>query len=230
MRLSLKRYLIVVPGVLVGLLIGLGYGHMQTRAVQKADQAKIREVTQRLSQAQRKYAQGLAAQNTCEDESQAHQAEAEQLRKEKEHLAAENKGLRSKADALTSSVASLEKKSAASEARATALESKNSQLTEHLAKTEADHRALEQKQRETFRTLQEREKELKALNRKYDQAAEQNARLCAIGDELIRKYESKGVMKTLLAKEPFTQIKKVELEKLSRDYKEKIDQLKLGSK
>jgi hypothetical protein len=37
-------------------------------------------------------------------------------------------------------------------------------------------------------------------------------------------------MATLLEKEPFTRIKKVELEKLARDYKEKIDQLKLRSK
>lgn len=211
----------------MGLLIGLAYGHMQTQAVKKADQAKIREITQRLSQAQRRY---TAAQTTCEDESQAHLAEAGKLNQEKERLVAENKGLKTKVDALTSSVASLEKKHAASEARSASIESKNGQLTEHLAKTEADCRALEQKERMTLQTLQEREKELKALNRKYDQAAEQNARLYAIGDELIRHYESKGVMKTLLAKEPFTQIKRVEMEKLSRDYKEKIDRQKLGSK
>ncbi len=37
-------------------------------------------------------------------------------------------------------------------------------------------------------------------------------------------------MTTLLHKEPFTQIRRVEMEKLVRDYKEKIDELKLRSK
>ncbi len=227
---SLKRVFICALGIVAGLTLGLGYGHVQTQGVRKADQAKIKEITQRLSQAQRRYTQGLAAQTNCEEQNLAVQAEAGELRNEKEHLAAENKTLKAGAEQLAASTASLEKKNAASEARAALLESKNGQLTERLARIEADRHALEQKQRETFQTLQEREKELKALNRKYDQAAEHNARLLAIGDELIRKYESKGVMTTLLAKEPFTQIKRVELEKLSKDYKEKIDQQKLGSK
>jgi chromosome segregation ATPase len=217
-------------GIAAGLTLGLGYGHVRTQAVQKADQARIKEMTQRLSQAQRRYAQESAAQTTCEGENQAHQAEAEKLRQEKAHLASENKTLKTGADSLAASTASLEKKNAASEARAASCESKNGQLSARLAKVEAETQALEQKQRETFRTLQEREKELRALNLKYDQAAEHNARLCVIGNELIRKYESKGVVKTLLTKEPFTQIKKVELEKLAQDYKDKIDQQKLGSK
>jgi chromosome segregation ATPase len=227
LKSSLNRVLILALGVVAGLTIGIGYGHVQTRAVQKAGQAKIREITQRLSQVQRRC---TADRTTCEDENLAVQAEAEKLRKEKEQLAAENKTLKTGTDSLTASKAALEKKHAASEARAALLESKNGQLTEGLARTEADRHALEQKQRETFQTLQEREKDLKALNRKYDQAAEHNARLCTICDELIRKYESKGVMKTLLTKEPFTQIKKVELEKFVQDYKDKIDQQKLRSK
>jgi hypothetical protein len=117
-----------------------------------------------------------------------------------------------------------------SETKAALLESKNGQLAERLARIEADRRALEQKQRETFQTLQEREKELRSAGQRYDRCAEQNARLCTMADELISRYQSKGVMATLLEKEPFTRIKKVELEKLARDYKEKIDQLKLRSK
>ncbi len=221
------KFLIAALGIVAGLTLGLVYGHMQTRAVQKTDQAKIREITQRLAQVQRRCA---ADRTTCEDGNLAAQAETEKLREEKERLAAENALLKARADALLASTASLEQKNAASLTRVALLESKNGQLTERLAAIEADRRALEQKQRETFQTLKEREKEVKALNEKYDRAAEHNARLYAIGNELIRKYESKGVMTTLLEKEPFTQIKKVELEKLSKDYKEKIDRQKLGSK
>ena len=223
----LKRGLMVALGLIVGLALGLGYGHVRTQAVQKSDQARIREIYQRFSQVQRRY---TADRTAREDENLTIQAEAEKLRKEKEQLSAENKRLKAGADTLVVSTAALEKKNAASEARAALLESKSGQLAGHLAKTEADRHALEQTQRQTFQALQEREKELKALNRKYDEAVEQNARLCAIGDELIKRYQSKGVLATLVEKEPFTQIKRVELEKLSREYKEKIDQLKLRSK
>jgi len=224
---SLVRFVI---GAL-GLALGLGYGHMQTQAVKKADQAKIREITGRLSQAQRRYTQEMAsAQTACDDSLQALRADAEKLQKERETLVAENKGLKVKAGTLASSVASLEKKNVSLDARAASLESKLGHLTGRLAKTEADRAALEQKEHQTLQALQEREKDLKALSQRYDQCAEHNARLYTIGDELIRKYRGKGVVTTLLEKEPFTQIKRVELEKLARDYKDKIDQQKLRSK
>ncbi|MGD0231891.1 MAG: hypothetical protein ABSC19_16310 [Syntrophorhabdales bacterium] len=230
MKGAVKRYLLLVPAVLLGLALGLGYGHVQTQNLKKADQARIKEINQRLTQSQRRYAQGMAERSSLEDGMQAIQAETEKVRQEKERLLAENKGLTTRAALLASSIASLEKKNALSEAKSASLESKNGQLTGSMAKTEADHHALEQKERHTFQTLQEREKELKALNRKYDQCAEHNARLYVIGDELIKRYQNKGVVTTLLEKEPVTQIKRVELEKLARDYKEKIDQQKIKGK
>ncbi len=225
-----KRLLVGVAGVLVGLALGMGYGHVQLQGQQKAHQAKIREINQRLSQAQRKYVQGMAAQAGLEEEKQQGLAEAEGLRKEKEGLAAENRTLKSRADSLASLAASLEEKRALSEARAVSQESKNRQTATLLTKTEADRNGLEQKQRQTSQALQEREKELKVLIPKYDRCVENNVRLYHLGDELIRQYQDKGLMRTLAQKEPFTQIKKVELEKLVQDYRDKIDQQKFGSK
>jgi chromosome segregation ATPase len=226
--MALKPLLLSMAGLVVGLAVGLGYGHMQLQGQQKAFQAKARQITQRMAQAERRCAQSLAEQQTSlEDEKQQGLAETEKLQKEKQGLALENKDLKSRVDALIAQAASVEAMRAKSEAKATSEESKNGQLSALLAKTEADRKALEQKQQQTFQALQEREKHLKELNGRYDRCAENNVRLYAIGLELIKQYQDKGFLRTLVQKEPFTQIKKVELEKLVQDYRDKIDKEKV---
>jgi chromosome segregation ATPase len=225
-----QKVLVGALGIVVGLLLGLAYGHMELSGEQRAHQAKLREMSQRLSSAQRRYVEERTLHTTLEDEQQAVQTQLDTLQKEKERLLSENRQLESRAAALEVKASSLDKKVISLEARAASSDTKNGQLSERLAKGEADRAALDQRQRQTFQTLQDREKELKQASRKYDECAEHNARLYTIADDLIRKYESKGVVATLLTKEPFTQIKRVELEKLVQDYKDKIDQQKIGPK
>ena len=158
-------------------------------------------MNQRLSQAQRKFVEERTLQTSLEDEKQAVQSQLDALQKEKDRLLAENKQLKSKADTLER-IRHLrcEKKAASLETRAASLDAKNS------AALRASHQGRRRivlpsigSQKQTFQTLQEREKELKQLTvdsrRKYDQCAEHNARLYTIAEELIRKYESKGVVK-----------------------------------
>lgn len=229
-----KRILVGALGLVVGCALGLIYGHIQLGNEQKAHQMKLKEMSQRLSQTQRRYVEERTLHTSLEDDKQQAQSHVDALEKEKEHLAGENRDLKSKADALDIKAASLETKVASLETRSASLDTKNTQLSERLTKVEADRVSLDQKQRQTFQTLQEREKELKQLtvdsHRQYDQCASHNARLYAIAEELISRYENKGVVKTLLSKEPFIQIEKVELEKLVQDYKDKVDEQKLGSK
>jgi len=174
----------------------------------------------RLSQVQRRYSEGMTTQTDLEQQKQAAEEQVQQLQKEKEGLASESKGLKAKADSL--------------EAKMASLESKNTQLIDRINKAEKENSALDEKQRQTLQTVRDREKELKQaaadwqrLNKKHDQCVANNARLCALGDELIKKYQNKGVMGALLEKEPITQIKKVELEKIAQEYRDKIDQQKI---
>ena len=218
---------LIALGVVVGLVAGLVYGQVRLHGEQKLHQAKLREINQRLTQIQHRLGQGMAA---LEEEKQAIEARADGLLKEKERLASENKGLKTKADSLAASMATLEKGRASSEARAASCETKSAQLTERLTKTEAARDELDRTQKQTFRSLQDREKDLKTLDKKYDQCAEHNVRLYGISGELLKRYEQKGILGTMLQKEPFTQIKKVELEKLVQDYKERIDRQRAESK
>ena len=74
--------------------------------------------------------------------------------------------------------------------------------------------------------IAELEYTIKSLEGRMESCMNKNARLCIIADELLNRYESKGIMASLLEKEPMTQIKKVELEKFAREYKENIEKQK----
>ena len=65
--------------------------------------------------------------------------------------------------------------------------------------------------------------ELRSLENRMASCINKNSRLCIIADELLNKYENKGIMSSLLEKEPMTQLKKVELEKLTQEYKGTIE-------
>lgn len=89
-----------------------------------------------------------------------------------------------------------------------------------LAETKKVH---EEQIRQIERERDDRISELRALNNRMDSCVRKNARLIIIAEELLDRYESKGVMSSLLEKEPMTQIKKVELEKLAQEYKATIE-------
>lgn len=59
---------------------------------------------------------------------------------------------------------------------------------------------------------------------------EHNARFAQLGEELVKQYENKGILGTLGQIEPFTQLKKVELEKMCQEYRDKIDDNTLPKK
>jgi len=230
----MKKLIIGALGIVIGLCLGLIYGHIQLGDAAKAYQAKVKEMNQRLSQTQRKFVEERNLETSLEDEKQGVQSQLDTAGKEKERILAENRELKTKEAESELKASSLDKKVVSLEARVSSLDEKNSQLSERLAKIEAERSALDQKQKQTFQTLQEREKELKQLTvesqRKYDTCADQNARLYGIAKDLLNKYEHKGVVGSLLEKEPITQIKKVELEKIGQDYKDRIEQQKLQSK
>lgn len=64
---------------------------------------------------------------------------------------------------------------------------------------------------------------LKQETAQHKLCVKNNARLAKISTELVKKYKNKGVLGALATSEPFTQIEKVELEKLCQEYLDKID-------
>ncbi|OPY79410.1 MAG: Chromosome partition protein Smc [Syntrophorhabdus sp. PtaU1.Bin058] len=215
-RAKLKIFIAIALGIAVGFAVGFGWGHVRLQSEQKMYTAKIKDLNRRLSQAQSKYSQDIAQQTVLEDEKRAALEEVEKIRTEK-------KVLKSKADSL---------------------DAKSGQLTERLAKVETERNSLDKKEKQDLRTIEERDKEIKQLveirqrlqnelkrvNQRYDRCVENNAGMYIVASEILHRYEGKGFKDRVLEKEPFTQIKKVELERLVQEYRDKIDAQKMRTK
>lgn len=89
-----------------------------------------------------------------------------------------------------------------------------------LTETKKEH---EEQIKKLEKDRDDRISELRSLESRMESCRKKNARLCIIAEELLDRYENKGIMTSLLQKEPMTQIKKVELEKLTHEYKENIE-------
>src|SRR5262249_40655120 len=101
------------------------------------------------------------------------------------------------------------------------------------ASLEATRRQLdsETKAREqTQDTLRSREQELERVRADLEQGVqraavceEKNVKLYGVGMEVLSRYDSKGCWDAVLQAEPFTQLKRVEMENLVEDYRDKLD-------
>ncbi|HVN94934.1 MAG TPA: hypothetical protein VMT62_00745 [Syntrophorhabdaceae bacterium] len=226
-KTEVKRIAYIAIAGIAGLGIGLGCGFLQVASHDRTSQAKIKEMNQRLTQTQKKYQQEMTLKDATEDEKQQAQAQLETLTKDKARLELGNKDLKAKVEALALQIDASDKKRLTLQ---TSLDAEKKQAAERMAKAEAERDASEKRQKQTFQTLQERERDLKQKSQKYDQCADNNARLYVISAELLNRYANKGVVTTLFEKEPFTKIKRVALEELVQDYKDRIDEQKLKSK
>jgi chromosome segregation ATPase len=151
-------------------------------------------------------------------------AEKNQLAAEGKTLKAENAELRDKLEALQKKYQKLEKKSAKS----------SNLMSDRLADTS---QRLEQ---ESI-ALDETSKKLQAMiaekDRLFEIATEQtgaidlcvsnNRKLYEINQQLLGKYEDKGVWSVLSQAEPFTGLKQVEIENLIDDYQYQLDDLRV---
>lgn len=61
----------------------------------------------------------------------------------------------------------------------------------------------------------------------FDTCAQKNVQLYQTGLELADKYEQKGVWQSLLASEPVTQLKRVEIENLAQEYVNRVEQARV---
>ena len=119
-----------------------------------------------------------------------------------------------------------------------ALQAENAQLKADLGtvkakKTSSDGALV--KSKETLREIQENldktlaEKQVAEASaaergRQVEQCTTKNTKLYQLNSELLQRYASKGVMDAMARREPFTGLKKVEMENLIQDLQEKLDE------
>jgi chromosome segregation ATPase len=99
-----------------------------------------------------------------------------------------------------------------------------------LKESDGNRKDLEEELKKIIGEKQTIETELKRASQNLGKCEADNAELCIIAEELVIKYKEKGLGSVLMGKEPLTQIKRVELEKLAQQYREEIEQRKIRKK
>lgn len=145
----------------------------------------------------------------------------------------DNADLKTKIDALTAQISSLNRQSAddkaASDKALADWKSQNAGLTSQIAKLNDALAAWEKDDKEYVQLAKEKEAaraQLAAqgimLQRVVDDRETKNLALFNLGNEILTRYEKFSLGDALGAKEPFTGISRVKLQELVQDYKDKI--------
>lgn len=211
----------------VVLLVGLAAGGPSPAAAQAKKDDAAREQLRRAQQAVRKAEEGRAA---AERERQALAEQVEKLGRETQ--AARESAARSAARAGSESRrnAELERSLAAARQEAEGLRREKSGLEAALAKLRAEAEAVAARSKEQGVTIESRDEQAKrllartALQEKRVGACEAaNAKLHEAGLQCLARYE-RDVLPGL---EPFAQLRRVELENMLEQYRDRFDEHRL---
>jgi chromosome segregation ATPase len=217
------RIALVAAVLGAGLTAGLGYGHIQLGREQQIHQNKINEMNKKIALLQKKASDEREARSSVEGRKRSLEAEIEKFRKENGEQAEAVKKLEAEAQ---SSEAKL-KETTEQIAR---MKMARDEVSAQLAQVLQAARDLEGQAKLLASGKQTLETSLAKVNQDLDTCRNHNARLCLIADEMLKKQQSRSTGGSILQNEPVTQIGKVELERLTQEYKERIEQEKLEKK
>lgn len=187
-------------------------------------------------------ATGVQAQVQRSGDANARVAQQlQQLSGEKVALQAENNRLKQELEQVkaqlqksASAAKELEKNNRVLQASAGRGATTNQQTEEQLEKSRAQMQELVTKFRETVQTLRDVEgdratikSQLATRERDYKVCVDRNAGLYQLGDEVLDRMEDRGFWSQLTEREPFTRLKRTQLENLIDDYRYRVDELRL---
>jgi len=222
-RLSwLPKIIIPIAALAIGLIIGLSVSHIQVKKEQKVFQDKIREANRKITFTQKRM---------TEEKNEATVSIEQQYQEEMDKLLNQKKALGGQLLKLKEQVQTLEMKVRESD-EAYARGKKESEEAyarnkKEILEMERNNKDLEDKLKKITGEMQTIQAELKKTTRDLGHCASNNAELCIIAEELVKKYRNKGLGTVLMEREPLTQIKKAELEQFIRKYQEEIEQQKI---
>lgn len=218
------KILLVLLLLGAGLAAGYGLGHLRLSRERTAASARMNDIERRLAAAQRKSTeekgqkeQLLRTRYDLEGERNRLQGEIDLLRQQKQAAGAD----------LAGQVKTLE-------ARLREVERDNAIFLS--ARAEGGQALAELKKliAEKNRKAEELARDLDAARRQQQETAAtlgrcrgHNGELCELSGELLDRYENKGALSSLLEKEKFTALKRVELEHFVQEYRDKVDQHRL---
>src|SRR5262245_17815850 len=165
----------------------------------------------------------------------------QQLSNERAALQSENARLKQDLDKVrkdlekvTAGQAAAENRSRSLQASASRDEAASQQAQQQLEQTRAQMQELVTKFRETAQTLREVEADRASLKsqvstreRDFKTCVDRNAGLYNLNVEVLEHMENRGFWSAVSEREPFTKLKRTELENLIDDYRYRADELRL---
>jgi chromosome segregation ATPase len=228
MKRTLTIILIVTLAGGAGFLGYLSYALSgEKRGLEDAILATERKAAQMKQRSEEEKARNAAAQR-AKAGAETQKAEAEAKLK---GLQAEAAALKKARDDLSQQLEGLKKVQSAGQGelakKIAGLEADKSELNTRLQKAGDATRAKDADIERLSKETQALKADLERGARENAKMREHNRKLVAIAEDLIVKYKEKGSGKGLLENEPFTQIGKIEYEKMRQDYLDSIHKEKL---
>jgi chromosome segregation ATPase len=178
---------------------------------------------------------GGAQQQNAQAMQQLQQMTAERtaLQAENARLKQELDDAKKKVDSASTQEEALKRRAQGAEAASSRLAASTAANTESAARTRAQMDELVARFRETAQTLKQVEAERNELRqavatteRSYNTCRDHNVQLLNINEEMLVRLENTGFWTKLAADEPFTKLKRTQLENLSADYRARAQELK----
>jgi len=200
---------------------------MPAAAQQQQQQLREREAVRRAQ----------AATQKAEQENAQLQDQNKKLEKEKQDLSTKLKASEKvKGQQLAASkkkeaeqaqqIERLQQEAAAAKTKIADLEAKLQSLNAQVAEGQEQNRQLTGQVKTLEGRLDQQREIIARQSQAMQQLDEKNLKLYQLNTELVDKYNKKGAWEALMQREPFTQIKDVQIQALLQEYREKNDALK----
>ncbi|HVN72136.1 MAG TPA: hypothetical protein VMU10_08960 [Desulfomonilia bacterium] len=219
-----KNAVLVVQIIGIIVLITLAWGCLYLVNVNKSQKDIIARLTMKEEQLHKKYAdqkhqaeEYLRMKSAVEGKQRSSQSDLDKAAKEEAALKAEFSAYKAKQTGAQNEL--------------TAERDNLKKELDGLKKTHAQLAADTQKEiAQLNNAKKDLDKKLVHSQTELERCVVANKELTSISKELLVKYKNKGVVSALAAKEPLTQVKKVELEEYVQEYSDKVDKLKFEKK
>ena len=165
--------------------------------------------------------QQLASERTAlQAENARVKKEIEDLRKERDQLKSGRQAVDQRSQVNAAALARSNAQRDSTEQELTQLKAKTQELVAKFRETVETLRTVESEQTTTTQTLASRDRELKTC-------VDRNVALYNLNSEVLTRFEKQSTWSRVARAEPFTQIKRVELENLVDGYKDRADDQRL---
>jgi chromosome segregation ATPase len=214
----------VLAGLLVAAFIACGFGLFSLDGQRKALRSEVASLNTRSELLLKKYNEQKAMSDAMRRESQESESRNRETEDKVSKLEKEKKQLQEVIDGNEKKLS--EERKSSDEAIASQKERIASLQTASDNLREESNRIIKEKNQQISQITGEREAldaSLKQESFQNKRCREHNSRFAALTEELVKQYENKGVLSSVGQLEPFTQLKKVEVEKICQEYRDKID-------